>query len=659
MSVGYETFDRVAKEMGFPHTFTVRTGGGGQHLYYKCPKGLRFPQTLGAGVDLKFLGGYVVAPPSTHASGARYTIVEPVDSVADAPAWLIELAKPRGATTALTKSEFDDYQDERTLNDESIAGVAGLLAPYFERGVRHSFSLALGGYLKNRGYTKEDARRLTYELAVAAGSDKPDARAKDAANAFRYDHPAGYSALKELIPETALAALGAWVPDLTGERNAALAAELAGLLPRAVPAPLPVPLGAGLAADNQRASTQAAVGATNGDDLNLSRNKADKVENTAANTSTILTQHPAWQGVLRFDEFASRVVCATEPPMRPQDVPTGSCVGDWTDAHTTRLRAWISTTFGFEPGKDATDSAVEIAARRNTYHPVREYLASLNWDGVPRLDSMLARYFGVVEGPYASAVGSKFMISAVARAMNPGSKVDTMLILEGRQGTKKSTAVRTLAGDAWFADTPLDLESKDAAQCLQGKWIYEIGELHSFNRAETTRIKAFVSSPVYNLRPSYCRRNQEFPRQRVFVGTTNSREYLTDTTGNRRYWPVSCGAIDIAALRRGRDALWAEAKHRYSAGEPWWLDGDLETLASGEQAEREAEDPWEQKIAEWTARRSTEFTMADVLEGLGLTQDKQTHAHSTRAGALLAKLGWATHRIRTDTGRTRVYRRSP
>src|SRR5688572_24089947 len=144
---------------------------------------------------------------------------------------------------------------------------------------------------------------------------------------------------------------------------------------------------------------------------------------------------------------------------------------------------------------------------------------------------MLETYFGVTRGAYAALVGSKFMISAVARIVQPGCKVDTMPILEGPQGIGKSRAVRALAGQEWFADTALDFDSKDAAQCLQGKWLYEIGELASFNRTEANRIKAFVSSQSDNLRPSYGRRNVDFPRQCVFVGTTNDGKYLTDTTG--------------------------------------------------------------------------------------------------------------------------------
>jgi len=391
-------------------------------------------------------------------------------------------------------------------------------------------------------------------------------------------------------------------------------------------------------------------------------------DGTIASVATVLRRHPAWHGVLGYDAFACRVLALKEPPVRDDDTPNASCIGDWTDAHTSRARSWLAAEYGDEPGKDATDSAVEIVARAQTFHPVRDYLSRLAWDGTARLDKMLERYFGVAAGRYAELVGAKFMISAVARIVTPGCKVDTMPIFEGPQGIGKSRAVRALAGPEWFADTALDFESKDAAQCLAGKWLYEIGELASFNRSEANRIKAFVSSQSDNLRPSYGRRNVDFPRQCVFVGTTNDARYLTDTTGNRRYWPVRCGRIDVGALERDRDQLWAEAAARHEAGERWWLDAAEERLASEQQAERESEDPWEAAIVKWLADEAAkgkgvvaDFTLAAVLKGAcGLKLAEQSQAHSQRAGRLLGKLGYESRNRRdpsSKTGYSRSYRR--
>jgi predicted P-loop ATPase len=397
--------------------------------------------------------------------------------------------------------------------------------------------------------------------------------------------------------------------------------------------------------------------------IGLRLDERGKIANNMANVTAILTGHPEWSGVIGFNELAQRTEARREPPMRPIDTPAAPCAGPWTDVHTSRVQTWIFENFGFEPSRQAADNAIEQVAHMNPFHPIRDYLRTLTWDGVPRLDLMLTRYLGATDTPYVRSVGAKSMIGAVARAMCPGAKVDTMLILEGLQGTKKSTAIRTLAGGAYFADTSLDFESKDALQAIQGKWIYEIGELHGFNRTETTRLKAFLTAVSDNFRPAYGRRNADFPRQCVFWGTTNGTEYLTDTTGNRRFWPVVCGAIDLAALAADRDQLWAEALHRYAAGEPWWLEERVEVeRAEAEQAARESVDTWEARIDTFVstpyvppgateARLRDAFTMGEVLGYLGLETRDQAQAHSTRAGKILAKLGWRTARRRLEGGK--------
>jgi hypothetical protein len=493
------------------------------------------------------------------------------------------------------------------------AAVIALLEPRYVEPHKHGIARGLGGYLLKRGYTQSDAERIVSELPGDG------ARVDAALWNWTAESPAGYSTLKCHLPPDALGELERLVPDLTpqGRKHAAVKTIDVDNFAHIIKAP-PAPDGAPPSSKPREANIAGLV--------------------------NILRADPAWAGVLGYDQFACRTVALREPPMREVDRPNAPTEGNWTEAHTMRARAWFTEAIGDEPGKDATDSAIDIGARANTFHPVRTYLDALKWDGAPRLNRALSSYFGVPPTTYAALVGAKFLISAVARVYDPGCKVDTMLILEGPQGTKKSTAVRVLASPPWFADTALDFDSKDAAQCLQGKWIYEIGELASFNRGEVNRIKAFVSSPSDNLRPSYGRRNEDYPRQCVFVGTTNDKHYLTDTTGNRRYWPVSCGAIDVEALRRDRDQLWAEARDRYRAGELWYLVGEEVTLAAVEQAERESEDPWQALLVRWCASplcSADGFTVGEALVGAcGVAADAQTQAQATRVGRLLAKLGY-------------------
>lgn len=230
--------------------------------------------------------------------------------------------------------------------------------------------------------------------------------------------------------------------------------------------------------------------------------------------------------------------------------------------------------------------------------------------------------------------------SRVARIYRPGAKADCCLILEGPQGIKKSTALRTLAGE-YFTDELADLGSKDAALQIRGVWIVEISELDSLARSEIASIKAFMSRTADRFRPPFGKRVIECPRQCVFAGTVNHTEYLRDETGARRFWPVLCGAIDIEALARDRDQLWAEAKSRYSSGEKWWLDTSaLVEIAAEEQAARYQGDPWEEVVAPWLEAR-TSVSISEVLDKCVCKPQAQwTQADKNRVGRCLRALGF-------------------
>lgn len=644
---GIEALNTLTAEgKEFPSTTTIKTGDGGMHALYAAPEGLAWPKEIVKGIDLKAENGYLVAAGSTHPNGGRYELVDP-RPMAPAPDWLVALGRPKNDPVTVTVVDEDEAD---TLPDATIAAVVAQLTPVFTEGRKHALSFAVAGWLRQRSWNQTDIVRVIEQLP----SKNPRARVKDALDGYKAQNDHGWHTIRQLVGDVAAERLDAVTPNPRREGQRAGAAALvegmaaSAVTPPSVPISFPVPP-MSIVNANAAASANANAIAPKGSSRQL----------TTAEVVDILGAG-VWAGVLGYDALANRVVCLLEPPMRAQDSPGVSCIGEWTDAHTARARTWICQACGREPGKDATDAAVEIVARRRSFHPVQSYLAGLHWDRVPRIDNVLARYFGADATEYTTRVGSKTMIAAVARALQPGCKVDTMAILEGTQGIGKSRGVRALAGDHWFADTPLDLESKDAAQCLQGKWIYEIGELHSFNRTETTRIKAFVSSQSDNLRPSYGRRNQDFPRQCVFIGTTNGTEYLTDTTGNRRYWPVKCRAVDVAGLQHDRDQLWAEALLRYQANERWWLEGAEVALAEAQQADREAIDPWEQPLAAWLASATrSAFTMADVLAGaLHLGAPEQTQAIATRVGKLLAQQGWRPKKVRdanTPAKFVRVY----
>jgi len=246
-----------------------------------------------------------------------------------------------------------------------------------------------------------------------------------------------------------------------------------------------------------------------------------------------------------------------------------------------------------------------------------------------RVDRWLTTYLGTAETAYSRAVGSRWLISAVARIFRPGSKADCCLILEGPQGTRKSTALRTLAGE-YFTDELADLGSKDAAMQTRGAWIIELSELDSLSHSEVARIKAFMSRTTDRFRPPYGMRLVE-PRQCVFAGTVNHSTYLRDETGGRRFWPVACGRIDVEALASDRNHLWAEAKARFEAGSVWCLEtAELIQLASDQQVDRYETDPWEEVIAPWVETRSS-VSISEVLEN-AFSNRKPSGLKWTRSG---------------------------
>lgn len=375
---------------------------------------------------------------------------------------------------------------------------------------------------------------------------------------------------------------------------------------------------------------------------------------------------PDMAPVLAWDEFGLQIVPREAPPWRPGSKRA------WTDDDDRRAAEWLQHR-GILVGPETAGAAAQSVAMERQFHPVRDYLQGLKWDGSGRLDGWLATYCGAVASPYIHAIGARFIISAAARILRDVSKADTILVLEGHQGTGKSTAARTLF-DPWFADHLPDLTSKDAFIQLAGKWCIEIAELAAFGRAEANRIKAFSSSAVDRYRPPYGKRSIDVPRQTVFIGTSNHSEYLRDETGNRRFWPVRCGSIDLDALARDRDQIWAEAVIRYHRGERWWLDTPELTAAAAEQTNERLEvDPWRDLVAEWIAAPRSRrdhtghpvadivsdgdgVTVADVLiHGLGKPVDRLQQADQNRVAKILAGLGRVRHQYRLPDGR-RVWR---
>lgn len=376
----------------------------------------------------------------------------------------------------------------------------------------------------------------------------------------------------------------------------------------------------------------------------LACTKDGKVSATIANVFEILMHDTVWRGVLAYCEFSNRIVKRIRPPY-------GGKPGEWLDADTAQLRIWLSPRYGISVRKNDVQDAVLVASKKNAFHPVREYLEGLEWDGIERVDYWLSLYLNADGDDYQRAVGKKFLIGAVARVMEPPVKMDNVLILESLQGVRKSTVLSILAGKDWFSDTYFAIGNKDGYQQMQGVWIYELAELDSFNKVESTRAKQFFGSESDRYRVSYGYRAEPFPRQGVFVGTTNNDSYLKDPTGNRRYWPVKCGDVDIEALARARDQLWAEALHLYRQGVQWWPSAEEKPIFEEQQEARYNGDAWESLIGEWVnspeQRASNLFTAADIMEGaLKMQAVHMKPREQQRIGMIMHRLGWTKTRVR-------------
>ena len=349
----------------------------------------------------------------------------------------------------------------------------------------------------------------------------------------------------------------------------------------------------------------------------LKLDKNERIIANLANVTLILEEAPKWKGVLGYDQFGAHVVIRKLPPFELPALTVPWTDIAWTDQHETQVRVWFQRQ-DINPSLGDVGRAVQKAARHNSFHPVRDYLAALRWDGVPRTETWLQTYFRAEDSEYVRAIGPRVLISAVARILAPGCKVDNSIILEGPQGLQKSMALRALAvRDSWFTDRLSHVGSKDAALELAGVWIIEIAELNALLRAAASSQKAFLSRQDDRYRPPYAKHTIRQQRSSIFVGTINppANGYLSDPTGSRRLWPAACyGTIDIDGVKQMRDQLWAEAVHLFKAGKPWWLETPkLEALATVEQEARYVVNVLEEPIRAWIGDR-TKIKINDVIK---------------------------------------------
>jgi putative DNA primase/helicase len=318
---------------------------------------------------------------------------------------------------------------------------------------------------------------------------------------------------------------------------------------------------------------------------------------TIDNMVLIIENDPVLKNTIAYDEFEQRAIAERDLPWRKVTHETRYL----TDRDDDNLSHYLEKAYNISSPK--MEKALNVVYERHRFHPVRDYLKKLQWDGRERVETLFIDYLGAEDSEYTRAVTRKMLAAAVTRVFRPGCKMDYSLITVGAQGQKKSELINRL-GRQWFSDSFTTVQGKEAYEQLQGVWLVEIAELSGFRKAEVETIKHFISKKVDRFRVAYGRRLENFPRQCVFFGTSNKRDFLKDPTGNRRFWPVPTHVtapvkkvFDLTDF--DIDQIWAEAVQLYHNGEPLYLEPELERVAFEMQADHSEKDDREGIISNY------------------------------------------------------------
>jgi predicted P-loop ATPase len=602
---------RLAREFDLPDAPFVRTGGGGFHHYFRKPAGMPVVNGLPEypGVEFKSLGRQVVAAGSIHPdTGRPYSLDDDVLalSLSEAPeastALLDAIGKPSDEALSDAFGEITPQQLEKLLSKLDVTAYAGRHDDWFKIMAASHHGTGGSGIDEFVAWSVSDP---------AYADDEAETRKRWRSLSFK----ASAVKLGTLLKALSNAGHGAWIDEVLR-------------VPAAEDFPHDLPI------EISRPAFMESRG---------------KIEANYRNTQRALEAARLGVG---FDELSQRAV------LRAPQLPWAADIGrELNDDLLRIIREWIMEQFGFEPKREDVSDVLYALATKNTFNPVVEYLGSLKWDGMPRIDKLFPLYFGSPDGDYEKAVGRKLMLAAVRRMRKPGTKFDTVPILEGKQGSGKTSALRVLGGE-WHSDAELGrVETKDAAGILNGVWIMELGELTAMHKSEVDNLKAFVSRCEDRVRPPYGKLVKTYLRRCVFVGTTNSGTYLRDSTGNRRYLPIATNSIDLEGLRRDRDQLWAEAGSLETTGESLVLPTSLWSAAAERQSDRLVDDPWLDRIRSYLAQKPdcTRYSSQVLLEfALEVPCSRQNQNEAKRLAMLMAKLGWQ-HKANVRFGKLTVW----
>jgi predicted P-loop ATPase len=355
----------------------------------------------------------------------------------------------------------------------------------------------------------------------------------------------------------------------------------------------------------------------------------------------VLDASPEYQTSIWYDTFHNKVM-----------IDDNSQVRFYEDVDLVRiLRVLQGKYYLHTLTKQTLEDAVLDTVRNRAKSEPREWLKTLSWDGCNRVSEFFATHMGVNNNAYSQCVSENFWVSMIARICKPGCKVDNMIVLEGAQGSLKSSALHAIGGK-WFGELNERPDSKDFALSFNGKLLLEIAELDSFRRAENTTIKRIITTQTDRLRPPYGRNVIDFPRSCIFAGTTNEFEYLQDTTGGRRFWPLRIGKIDLDLIHMNREQLFAEAKHLYDHGSKWWV---VPKEALVEQSDRTQMDPWVDMISDYCLGKPEVSTTDILLNALDFDASRVRLSDEHRVGRAMRLLGYEKKQVRVGQTRNKLW----
>ncbi len=606
-----------------PPTFMVRTGRTepGVHMYFKYPEGESIRNDAGRKfghlkIDTRGEGGYVVGPGSPHRSGNYYTAMNDIPP-ADAPEWML-------ARLRMTAAERRDAAADAPIpiDPETPEGMRRieLAYDYLTETAEPSVQGSNGsGSLWQVAQTLVRTYELPLDVSAALINELYNPRCLPAWTDREIWHKCEDARDR-----------GTW---MCGCPSAAFPGNLLAAQHKPIKAPPAATLGsAGAGSTRMLPAPGHKYSFTPGD-----RPNGDKKKISFANAIADLVTHQEWAGVLQWDEFRKKPV-AVNPPVK-----LDAEVGGLSDEDGNSIAAWFEVNNMHLLGGDMAYKAAIQASRRNAYHPIKEYLESVcaqGSGGTCYLDTLATRVFGTAD-PQANEFLKKTLVAAVRRIRHPGCQMDTVLVLHGGQGVKKSTFVRALFGGEYVRSQMPDLSSKDASLALNGFWCIELAELTRIVNSESSTVKEFLTRPFDDYRPPYGRTDMRFARQCILIGTTNDQDFLSDATGNRRYLPIACvGKIDVDYITANRDAIWAEACLLEAAGYPHWYDDESAVEEARKPFVRE--DAWQQDIATYLAGKEY-VTNNQVFRDVIMRGDgdllKYTRKEQMRVAETLKRLG--------------------